>query len=225
MMKRSESLVVALATALALLIQPSPATAKEPQPKDLPAEPLRVAVMPLVNRTQETLADQVVNAVLKEQLSEFDEKRATFLLSTDVERILGAHDAYGRAIAVAERWARGSIPDSAAIPGLDTLLHADAVLMVAITDWETKRIAVINAGQSSTTIGLRFQLYDIRTRKSLWKKEVREERLADEYDISSGSTVFDETGTIRSRGTNEPPRPKDVTEDLVKSALRRFPRS
>jgi hypothetical protein len=226
MMKPVRNLLPVLVLSLAALAPPSLASAKVREAKPAaPAKSIRVAVMPLMNRSQEALADQVVNAVLKEQLREFDAARASFLLAPDVERILGARGEYRRAVAIAERWGRDGTVDSAAVAAIDSVLGVDAVLCVAISDWEVKRITVINAGQSSTTIGLRFALFDVHGGKLLWKKEPREERQAEEFDISSGSVSFDETGTIQSRRTNEPPRAKEVAEDLVKSAFKKFPRS
>lgn len=226
MMGPIRGFVPVLALVLAALAPPSIASAKEKEAEaSAPAKSIRVAVMPLMNRTQESLASQVVSAVLKEQLKEFDVERATFLLPMDVERVLGAHDQFHRAMAIAERWSQKEELDSTAAAAIDSFLDVDALLCVAISDWEVKRITVINAGQSSTTIGLRFALFDAHTGALLWKKNAHEERLADEYDISSGSVSFDQTGTIQSRRTNEPPRPKDVTESLFKTAFKKFPRS
>jgi len=217
---------LALILALVLGAPSGAAAAKAPEEKPV-ARPkaLRVAVMPLINRTQEPLADQVVSQVLKEQLAEFDVKRASILLVADVERILGAHDAFHHAYRLAERWALAGTPDSAAIAAIDTVLDVDALLCVKIAEWDVKRINVINAGQSSTTIGLEFALFDIHTGKLLWRKTQREERFAEEVDIMSGSVTYDETGTFQSRRTNEPPRPKDVAENLVKLAFKKFPQS
>ena len=216
---------LALACPFLILVLPLSSAAREGEGKAPPAKPLRVAVMPLVNQTQESLADPLVNQQLREQLSEFDPGRATFLFPSDVQRVLGARNELQRAYLITERWSRKNTLDSTAVEGLDTLLTVDAVLCVGISDWEVKRITVINAGQSSTSIGLQFALYDVRTKKLLWKKEAHDQRYAPEYDVSSGSVSFDETGTIQSHGTNEPPRPKDVVTDLIRSAFKKFPAS
>lgn len=216
---------LALACPFLLLALPLSSAAREGEGKAPPAKPLRVAMLPLVNQTQESLADPLVNQQLREQLSEFDPARAMFLFPSDVQRVLAARNELQRAYLITERWRRKNTLDSTAVEGLDTLLTVDAVLCVRISDWEVKRITVINAGQSSTSIGLQFALYDVRTKKLLWKKEAHDQRYAPEYDVSSGSVSFDETGTIQSHGTNEPPRPKDVVTDLIRSAFKKFPTS
>jgi len=100
---------------------------------------------------------------------------------------------------------------------------ADAVLCIKITEWETKRVHNVGEGQSSTTIGLHFALYGIRDKKKLWSKEVREQRLAREMDLTNSSVGYDETGRIQTPNANEPPRTHDVASDLVKDALKKFP--
>jgi hypothetical protein len=224
MMNLSRTLALAVLLAVCLPAPAVPAKEKEEKPAE-PVKTIRVAVMPLMNRTQEALADQVVNEALREQLKEFDAARALFLLPNDVERVLAAHNAYPRAGRIADRWSRDGKLDSTAVAGLDTLLSVDAVLCVKVSDWEMKRVTVINAGQSYTTVGLEFALFDVREKKLIWKKSGREQRYADEYDVTSGAVSYDETGTIQSRRTNEPPRPKDVTVDIIKSAFRKFPRA
>jgi hypothetical protein len=215
-----------LAVSVLALVVPSGALGKDKDAQPAPpAKPLRVAVMPLMNGTQESLANQVISEALREGLTDLDAKVVTFLLPTDTERILSSQNAFDRAYRVAEKWGHDATLDSSAIVGLDTLLVSDAVLCVKISEWEIKRITVIGAGQSYTTIGLSFALYDIRSKKMLWKKDVREQRLAPEYDVSSGQVSYDETGQIQSRTTNEPPRPKEVAEGLIRSAFKKFPRA
>jgi len=224
MMKLARTAI--LAALMLALIVPTGARAKDKDEKAVaPAKAIRVAVLPLMNTTQEALANQVVNEALQEQLKAVSASAATFLLPGDTERILSSLNAFDRAYRIAERWSHDAKLDSAAIVGLDTLLVADAVLCVKVSEWEIKRVTVIGAGQSYTTVGLSFALFDIRSKKLLWKKDAREQRLAPEYDVSSGQVSYDEIGTIQSRTTNEPPRAKDVTADLIRSAFKKFPRA
>jgi hypothetical protein len=176
-----------------------------------------------MNVTQETLADQIVSQALRDQLEEFDTARATFLFPSDVQRVLSARNEFQRAYRIAEKWSKKGTIDSTAVAGLDSLLTVDAVLCVRVSEWEVKRITIINAGQSYTSVGLQFALYDVRSKKLLWKKDAHDQRFAPEYDVSSGTVSYDETGTIQSRTTNEPPRPKDVLNDLIRSAFKKFP--
>jgi hypothetical protein len=213
---------LAIVLSLALLTLPAASRAKEKEPEAL-SKPIRVAVMPLMNVTQETLADQIVSQALRDQLEEFDTARATFLFPSDVQRVLSARNEFQRAYRIAEKWSKKGTIDSTAVAGLDSLLTVDAVLCVRVSEWEVKRITIINAGQSYTSVGLQFALYDVRSKKLLWKKDAHDQRFAPEYDVSSGTVSYDETGTIQSRTTNEPPRPKDVLNDLIRSAFKKFP--
>jgi hypothetical protein len=216
-MKPVRPLVLALS--LACLTLPATAPARDKAPT------LRVAVLPVVNVSPEPLAVQTVSQALREQLGKLDASRATFLYPSDVQRILSAHNAMQRAMDIVDRWGKNDTLDSTAVVGLDTLLTVDAILCVRVTEWEVRRITVINAGQSYTTIGAQFALYDIPTKKLLWKKDARIQRFAPEYDVSSGTVSYDAIGNIQSRSTNEPPEPKEVANDLIRSAFKKFPNS
>jgi hypothetical protein len=161
--------------------------------------------------------------VLRERFRELDPKKAMFLLPGDVERVLADADALDRAWRVSDRWARTGTLDSTAINGLDALLIADAVMCVKVSEWETKRYHNIGEGQSYTTVGLQFVLYNIRDKKKIWSKAVREQRLARELDLSSATIGYDETGRIQTAKANDPPRIAEVASDLVRDALKKFP--
>jgi hypothetical protein len=221
--------VLAMAVPLILLAAGSVSTAragKEPEIKlDAPpaAKVLRVAVLPLVNGTAEVGADKIMGDVLQERFAETDHDKFLFLLPDDVERILNNANALDRALQVGDRWSRNGTLDTLAISGLDSLLVADAVLCIKITEWETKRAHNVSEGQSSTTIGFHFALFGIRDKKKMWTKEVREQRFAREIDVTSSSVGFDETGRIQTAGANDPPRVEEVASDLVRDALKKFP--
>ncbi len=199
---------------------------KEPEVK-LNAPPatkgLRVAVLPVVNGSGDASADKIMEDVLREQFKEVDRSRAVFLMPGDVERVLNDANTLDQALAVTDRWSRNGLLDSTAVGGLDSLLFADAVLLVKVSEWETKRAHNISEGQSSTTVGLRFALFGIRDKKKLWTKEVREQRLAREIDLTSSTVGYDDTGRIQTAGANEPPRVQEVASDLVRAALKKFP--
>jgi hypothetical protein len=200
--------------------------AKEPEVKlDAPASTkgLRVAVLPVVNATGQVDADKIMEDVLRERLNDVDRSKAVFLMPGDVERILGDTNTLDRASRVTQRWSRYGALDSTAIGGLDSLLIADAVLCVKISEWETNRVHNVGAGESSTTIGLHFVLFDIKDKKKLWSKSVREQRFAREIDLSNSTIGYDDTGRIQTSKANDPPRVHDVASDLVKDALKKFP--
>ncbi len=226
------SAALLLAVSLALFSTPpvarataAPPAAKEPAIKlDQPAaKGLRVAVLPVVNGSGDADADKIMEDVLGEEFPKVEHARAVFLLPGDVERVLTDSHTLNRALQITTRWSKVGSLDSAAVAGLDSLLVADAVLCVKVTEWETKRVHNIGEGQSSTTIGFHFALFSIRDRKKLWTKEVREQRLSREIDLSSGTIGYDDTGRIQTANATEPPRVQDVATDLVRDALKKFP--
>ena len=227
--------LIALALAFAWTGLPNPMTRvaraetraeKKPEVKlDAPASPksLRVAVFPVVNGTGEVDAVKIMEDVLGERFKEVDRAKAIFLMPGDVERILSNANRLDRALRVTDRWSKSGVLDSASVSGLDSALVADAVLLIKISEWETKRFHNIGEGQSYTTIGLHFALFGIKDRKKTWSKEVREQRLAQEIDASSGMVSYDATGRIQSPNATDPPRVHDVASDLVRDALKKFP--
>lgn len=194
----------------------------KPEAAPLPKS-MRVAVLPVVNRSSEVDAIKIMEDVLSERFKEMDRSKAVFLLPADVERVLTSQDALDRAFRITDRWAKHDALDSTAIGGLDSILVADAVLCIKIAEWETKRYHNIGEGQSHTTIGFNFTLFSIRDKKKIWSKDVREQRLAPEYDLSAGTVGYDATGRIQSSNVNEPPRVQDVASDLVRDAFKKFP--
>jgi hypothetical protein len=214
---------------LLLVLVPGVSTAlaaeKTPDIKlDLPevTKGLRVAVLPVVNATSELDANKIMEDILREQFQEVPKERAMFLMPADVERVLSDANT-DRADRVANRWSRYGTLDSTAVVGLDSLLVADAVLLIKISEWETKRAHNVGEGQSSTTIALHMALYSLRDKKKLWSKNPREQRLARELDITNSTVGYDETGRIQTPRANEPPRVDEVASDLVREALKKFP--
>ena len=198
---------------------------KKPEVKvDLPAptKGLRVAVLPVVNGTGEADVDKIMEDVLREQFQEVPKERAVFLMPQDVERLLKDANT-DRAERVADRWSRYGVLDSTAVVGLDSLFVADALLLIKISEWETKRVHNVGEGQSSTTIGLHMALYRIKDKKKLWSKDPREQRLARELDLTNSSVGYDDTGRIQTPRANEPPRVEEVVSDLIREALKKFP--
>ncbi len=222
---------LALSFVLVLFLGPSvvlkaSAADKAPEVKlDLkaPAKGIRVAVLPVANGTGEADVDKIMEDVLREEFKAVETSRAIFLMPSDVERVLTDSNTLDRADRVAARWSRNGMLDSTAIVGLDSLLIADAVLLIKVTEWETKRAHNVGEGQSSTTVGLHFALFNIKDKKKIWSKDVREQRLARELDLTNSTVGYDGTGRIQTPGANEPPRVHDVLTDLVRDALKKFP--
>ena len=188
------------------------------------ARPIRVAILPIVNGSPEVGAAKIMEDILRDALVEVPAERATFLHSIDTERLLTDRSALGRAYALNDRWSKYGTLDTTAVLGLDSLLMVDAILCVKVAEWENVRVNVVGRGESNTTVGLQFALYDLKSLKKTWKKEPREQRFAQEVDPSSGSVTYDETGYIQSRNVTDPPRFEDVASDLVRAAFKKFPR-
>jgi len=211
----------AAASALALLLVASIGAKKEDPP---PAKSIRVAIMPVVNGSAEVGAPKIMEDILHDRLKEIPAERATFLQPTDTERLLEVYNASDKIFALNDKWSNYGALDTTAVDGVDSLLTVDAILFVKIAEWENVRVNVIGHGESNTTVGFQFALYDLATRKRTWFKEPREQRFANEVDISSGAVNYDETGYIQSRKVTDPPRYEDVASDLVRNAFKKFPK-
>jgi hypothetical protein len=201
-----------------LLFGAAPAAAK-----DQKAKSLRVAILPIVNASPEVGADKIMGDILRDPLKEVPADRATFLYPADTERLLSGHDALDRLSVVLDTWSDYGRLDSTAAAGFDSLIMADAVLFVKVSEWENVRVNTIGRGESSTTVGLQLALFDLRTGNRIWWREPREQRFAQEIDVSSGSVNYDETGYIQSRNVTDPPRYEAVATDLLRTAFKRFP--
>jgi hypothetical protein len=213
--------LTAAASALALILAVSVAAKKaEPPP---PPKAIRVAIMPIVNSSADVGAPKIMEDILHDRLKEIQTERASFLQPTDTERLLEARNAADKLYTLNDKWAKYGTLDSTAVDGIDSLLTADAILFVKVAEWENVRVNQIGHGESNTTVGLQFALFDLGTRKRTWSKNPREQRFAQEVDISSGAVNYDETGYIQSRKVTDPPRYEDVASDLVRGAFKKFP--
>lgn len=206
-----------VALLLAAVVLSGPASAKDDKES---AKSIRVAVMPIVNGSQDVTAPKIMIDVLRERLSNIP--GATFLEPEDTERLLTNRNELGRAYTLNDRWSKFGVIDTTAATGLDSLLSANAILFVKIAEWENERVTVIGRGQSNTTVGFQFALYDLHTLKRTWMKEPREQRFAAEID-PSGNVGYDGTGYIQSKSATDPPRYQDVASDQVKAAFKNFP--
>jgi hypothetical protein len=214
--------VPALAFVLATLLAPAASRAAD-DPSKAPPPPIKVAVLPIINASQDLSAVKIMEDIVREQLRTVPPSRATFLLPIDTDRILTQRGAMDRSLRLSDRWDKYGVLDSTAVAGFDSLVMADAILFVKVTEWENHRVTVIGAGQSHTTIGLALACYDIRSKKRIWYKNPREQRFGQEIDPSSGSVAYDDTGFIQSKRTSDPPRFEDVAADLLRDAMKKFP--
>jgi hypothetical protein len=205
-----------LAFLLALVVDVAPAEAKDE------AKSLRVAIMPILNTSPDVGAPKIMLDILRDRLKEVPAERATFLYPSDTERLLSDREATERGDVILNTWSDYGRLDSTAA-GLDSILTADALLFVKVAEWENTRVNTIGRGESHTTVGLQFALFDLRTLKKTWWRDPREQRFAQEIDVSSGTVNYDETGYIQSRNVTDPPRYEDVATDLIRSAFKKFP--
>ena len=203
--------------ALLLVVAVAPAHAKDEQAKSL-----RVAIMPILNSSPEVGAPKIMLDILRDRLKEVPADRATFLYPPDTERLLLDRDATERGDVILNTWSDYGRLDSTAI-GIDSILTVDALLFVKVAEWENTRVNTIGRGESNTTVGLQFALFDLQTLKKTWWRDPREQRFAQEIDVSSGTVNYDETGYIQSRNVTDPPRYEDVAADLVRNAFKNFP--
>ena len=198
------------------------APAKEKKETAAP-KALRIAILPIVNGSEDLSGTKIMEDVIRDRLKEVPPTRAIFIHPLETERVLTDRNELDRADRINERWSKHGTLDSTAVAGLDSMLMVDAILCVKITDWTNQRVTVVGRGQSNTTVGLAFSLFDLATKKEIWKKVPHEQRFADEIDPSSSTVAYDETGFIQSRGASDPPRYEDVAADLVRTAFKKFP--
>ena len=196
----------------------TPAGAKDEKPMAL-----RVAIMPILNSSPEVGAPKIMEDILRDQLKEVPAERATFLYPPDTERLLDQRDATERGNVLLNTWSDYGRLDSTAAAGLDSVVMSDAILFVKVSEWENVRVNTVGRGESNTTVGLQFAMFDLRTGKKTWWRNPREQRFAEEIDVSSGSVTYDETGYIQSRNVTDPPRYEDVAADLIRNAFKKFP--
>ena len=205
-----------IACVLSFAVQPSGAKGEN-------SKSLRVAIMPIVNGSPDVGATKIMGDILRDQLKAVPAERATFLYPADTERLLEQRDAMDRGSALLDTWSDYGRLDSTAAAGLDSVVTADAILFVKIAEWENVRVNTIGRGESNTTVGLQFAMFDLHTGKKVWWRDPREQRFAQEIDVSSGTVSYDETGYIQSRNVTDPPRYEDVADDLIRNAFKKFP--
>ena len=205
-----------LAVLTFLLVAVAPAEAKD-------EKGLRVAIMPILNSSPDVGAPKIMLDLLRDHLKSMPAERATFLYPPDTERLLADRDATERGDVLLNTWSDNGTLDSTAAAGLDEVVTADALLFVKVAEWENTRVNTIGRGESHTTVGLQFALFDLKTGKKTWWRDPREQRFAQEIDVSSGTVSYDETGYIQSRNVTDPPRYEDVADDLVRNAFKKFP--
>jgi hypothetical protein len=210
-----------LAIACILLLAVAPAGAKDEKAEK--TKSIRVAIMPLVNGSPEVGATKIMEDILRDRLKEVPSDRATFLHPPDTERLLLMREAMDRGTVLVDTWSDHGRMDSTAAAGMDSVLMVDAILFAKVAEWENVRVNTIGRGESNTTVGLQFALFDLKTGTKLWWKDPREQRFAQEIDVSSGAVNYDETGYIQSRNVTNPPRYEDVAADLVRNAFKKFP--
>jgi hypothetical protein len=215
--------VRALAIVCAFAALPGPAWAAKEKKEEAPPKVLRIAILPIVNGSEDLGATKIMEDLIRERLKEVPTSRAIFIHPLETERVLADRNEIGRADRINDRWSKRGTLDSTAVDGLDSLLMVDAILCVKVAEWTNQRVTVVGRGESNTTVGLAFSLFDIATKKELWKKAPHEQRFANEIDPSSSHVAYDETGFIQSRGASDPPRYEDVASDLIRIAFKKFP--
>ncbi|HET9951549.1 MAG TPA: hypothetical protein VFS09_07125 [Candidatus Eisenbacteria bacterium] len=213
----------ALALALGLLLTGAGTSFAKDEPAAAPAKALRVAILPILNGSQDLSAPKIMEDILREQLKIVPPARATFLLPSDSERILRERDQLGLGYRLTDKWGKNGTLDSTAVAAVDSIFTLDAILFVKINEWENHRVTVIGAGDSNTTIGFSFACFDVKTMKKFWFKDPREQRFGQEIDASSGAVNYDATGFIQNKRATDPPRYEDVAADLVRDAFKKFP--
>jgi hypothetical protein len=213
----------ALVLALGLLLAAAGTSFAKDEPVAPPAKSMKVAILPILNGSQDLSAPKIMEDILREQLKIVPLTRATFLLPFDSERVLRERDQLDLGFRLTEKWGKNGTLDSTAVAAVDSIFTLDAILFVKINEWENHRVTVIGAGDSNTTIAFSFACFDVKSMKKIWFKEPREQRFGQEIDASSGAVNYDATGFIQNKRATDPPRYEDVAADLVRDAFKKFP--
>jgi hypothetical protein len=114
--------------------------------------PQRIAILPVYNETIDIDAPHLFYAILTRELAQKDyyivpPTIALEMLSEEKNvREAGQMNAYS-------------------IREIGDLLHADAILLVTLTDWSAKYLAVL----STVTVSARFRLVDVKSGALLWE--------------------------------------------------------
>ena len=215
--------VSALSLAVGMLFVAAGDSAAKDEPAAAPTKAIKVAILPILNGSQDLGAPKIMGDILRDQLKNVPATRATFLLPFDSERVLRERNQLDLAYRLNEKWNKSGALDSAAVATIDSIFTLDAILFVRVNEWENHRVTVIGQGDSNTTVAFSFACYDVKTFKRIWFKEPREQRFGQEIDASSGSVNYDATGFIQNKRATDPPRYEDVAADLVRDAFKKFP--
>ena len=101
----------------------------------------------------------------------------------------------------------------------------DAIIGAEVTHFEQYKIDYMQEGNSTTTVGLKIQMFDAKDRKLLWQSSMVEVAKSPPYNPSN-SIVSDAGGVSRQIGkVPEPPEYDDTAEKVVREVAATFPKA
>jgi hypothetical protein len=113
-------------------------------------------------------------------------------------------------------------------PALDKVAQAtniDALICATITHFEQFKLEYTQEGHSTTTVGLKVQMFDAKDKKTLW--EASEVKVAKSPPYQPEGYVSSDAGGVTRqgmRGVPEPPEVELVCEQVVKDVVGTFPK-
>jgi hypothetical protein len=101
----------------------------------------------------------------------------------------------------------------------------DAIIGAEVTHFEQYKIDFMQEGNSTTTVGLKIQMFDAKDRKLLWQASMIEVAKSPPYNPSN-SIVSDAGGVSRQIGkVPEPPEYDDTAEKVIREVTASFPKA
>jgi len=162
--------------------------------------PKSIAVLPLYNETIDIDAPKLVYPMIVRELENKDYYVVPPVITLEM-------------LAEVKNVREGGQMNAYSIRELGDLLHADAVLMVTLTDWSTKYVVVA----STVTVAATFRLVDVKSGTLLWETSVTRSKGSGARSDSLLKMVVDAAANaILTQYTT-------LAEDMVDTAFSRLP--
>ena len=162
--------------------------------------PKRIAVLPLYNETIDIEAPKLVYPMIVRALEDKDYYIVPPVLSLEM-------------LAEEKNVREGGQMNAYSIKELGEMLHADALLMVTLTDWSTKYVVVA----STVTVAATSRLVDVQSGTLLWETSVtRSKGSGARSDSLLQSVVNAASNALLSQYLT-------LAEEMVETAFSRLP--
>lgn len=121
-------------------------------------------------------------------------------------------------------WHSRRVIDTPALAKVGPAASIDALVAAEVTHFEQYKLEYTQEGYSTTTVGLKIQMYDARDNTLLW--EASEVYVAKSPFYDASSYVSPDAGGVSKqamRGLPPPPEYDDVSQKVVEDVISTFP--